>query len=140
MDMVILGCVCWFLGQTGGSSLRWWSAGIRGPCQCTPWVANTSTHFHTHIACVEGISVMTVRITFSIRLPGASYLAPSDRHTQRLLHRSSTSGELLVIIGKSFEGCQYSDGGDAGLLNMVCKTHPACQQSTCSPQLNDLVN
>lgn len=101
---------------------------------------HTSTHFHTHIACVEGISVMTVRITFSIRLPGASYLAPSDTHTQRLLHRSSTSGELLVIIGKSFEGCQYSDGGDAGLLNMVCKTHPACQQSTCSPQLNDLVN
>lgn len=49
------------------------------------WQTQThrSAHFHTHIACVEGIRVMTVRINFSIRLLGASYLAPSHRHAHK---------------------------------------------------------
>lgn len=73
-----------------------------------------------------------------IFLSGTSHLATSERHTLAALHtdRNSTSGEHLVIIGKPFEGCQYSDGGEAGLLNMERKTQPAWQHTP----LNDLVN
>ena len=56
------------------------------------------------------------------------------------LQRDTPSGEYLwehlVIIGKPFEGCRYSDGGEAGLLNMARKTQPAWQHTP----LNDLVN
>lgn len=42
-------CVCVLVsGQTGGSSLPRWSAGIKGACQYTPWVAKTHTFTYTH--------------------------------------------------------------------------------------------
>lgn len=74
-------------------------------------------------------------------LTGAPFLSRSShfRKTRTLADcfftadRNSSPGERLVIIGKSFEGCQYADGEDAGLLNMACKTHPARQQSAHSP-------
>lgn len=129
------------------------------------WQKHTHTLTHTHTACVLGIHIMTVKntcgvlpsgsnptcvwvrhkhtsidcSTFSIRRPGTSHLS-THTHTDGLTHRISTSGKLVVIIGKSFEGCRYSDGEDAGLLNVACKTHLAWQHSTHSPRLNDLVN